>query len=138
MSITYNNPDEVVKVKHILSLAEHIAEKIDGSSDSTASKPAPTFSASITQYSAADFTDDDSGGKICSPSNLTYNGDGNLTLDSDAILNKGLRFKIIKNSGMIAIRTYYTTAPTWPVTFKVGFTATDNYKACSVDITITA
>lgn len=99
----------------------------------------PTFSASITQYSAADFTDDDSGGKIGSPSNLNYNGDGDLVLDSKAIINSNLRFKVIKNSGMIAIRPYYSgTAPTWPVTFKVGFTATENYEACSVDITITA
>lgn len=30
------------------------------------------------------------------------------------------------------------TPPTFPVTFKVGFTETDNYKACSVVITFTA
>ena len=138
MSITYNNPDEVVKVKHILSLAEHIAEKIDGSGSSTASKPAPTISATITQYSAATFPVGSSGNHNGDPTDITYNGDGDLFLDSKAIMNSNLRFTVLKNGTKYSIYPFYAIAPTWPVTFSVGFTATDNYKACSIDITITA
>ena len=145
MAITYNNPNEVVKVKHILSLAEHIAEKIDGSSggstSSTTSKATPTLSASQTQWSAAIFSDDGEGGKISdTPTTLTYSGDGDFFIETAALLSKAVFSKVRRNGDKVAVQPYYmaAAAPTFPVTFKVGFTATDNYKACSVELTITA
>ena len=76
MAITYNSSDEVVKVKHVLSLAEHIAEKIDGSSSS--SKATQTFTAAKTEYSvASEFVEMLSFQKGVA-SVLTYNGDGDL------------------------------------------------------------
>lgn len=110
--------------------------------DLEASKPqkaTPTLTPSLTQWSASTFSDWDGGSKRPdTPCNLAYNGDGDFFVESAAILSKGLKFQIINNSNMVAFRPYYSTAPTFPVTFKVGFTETDNYKACSVEITITA
>ena len=141
MSITYNNPDEVVKVKHILSLAEHIADKIDGSGSSSgsASKTAPTLTATVTNYSLASF-ESDNGEMIGSTCNLTYNGDGDIFIGK-APIDVGLRFKAFKNGASIAVKPFYlgsASTLTETVTFKVGFTETANYKACSVDITLTA
>lgn len=102
-------------------------------------KPTPTLTASVTTFSAATFTEDDDGNYVGGSCNLTYSGDGDVFLDSDAILTKGLRFRVLRSGSVISIRPYYAgTAPTWPVTFKVGFTETANYAAASVDITITA
>lgn len=95
----------------------------------------PTLTASKTTYSLAEFTGDtikEAG--IC---DLTYNGDGALFIDKAAI-DAGLGFTIEKPQAKYYLAPRYKTAPTVPLTFTVGFTETANYKACSVEITITA
>ncbi|MBQ6296623.1 MAG: hypothetical protein IJK81_02890 [Selenomonadaceae bacterium] len=62
--------------------------------------------------SAAAFTEDENGSKVGSNCNLTYSGDGDLVLDSDVILTSNLRFKILKNGSVIAVKPHYATAPT--------------------------
>ena len=104
-------------------------------------KTTPTLSASQTQWSAATFSDDGEGGKISDiPATLTYSGDGNFFIETAALLSKGVFSKVRRNGDKVAVQPYYMAAavPTFPVTFKVGFTETDNYKACSVELTITA
>ena len=102
-------------------------------------KPTPTLTATVTNYSLASF-ESDNGEMIGSTCNLTYNGDGDIFIGT-APIAVGLRFKVFKNGASIAVKPFYLgSAPTLTetVTFKVGFTETANYKACSVEITITA
>ena len=140
MAITYNNPDEVVKVKHILSLAEHIAEKIDGSSggstSSTTSKATPTLTASRTQVATSECSEYDGYQIYDGGISLTYNGDGDFFVEKAATTKKvGV---LVRPNGNVKPCYRTSDPPTFPVTFKVGFTETDNYKACSVELTITA
>lgn len=95
----------------------------------------PTLSASKTQYSLSEFTGTST--KNGPVSTLTYNGDGGLFVDKAAI-DAGLSFILDKPATDYYLTPRYSTAPTVPFTFTVGFTETANYKACSVDITITA
>lgn len=99
----------------------------------------PTLSASKTQWSAAGFAGGIGSYKQGTSSVLTYNGDGSLFVDKTAVEN-GLFMLFEKDNGNLCATPMYSTAnpPTVPLTFKVGFTATDNYKACSVEMTITA
>lgn len=70
----YSNPNEVCKVKHILSLAQSINDKIDGVTITPTIKVAPTltigsWAKADTIYSAA----------------ITYNGDGTLSTSTGTI-----------------------------------------------------
>lgn len=102
-------------------------------------KTTPTLTASQTQWSAAGFAGGLGSYKQGTSSVLTYNGDGSLFVDKTAVEN-GLFMLFEKQNGNLCATPMYSTAtpPTVPVTFKVGFTETDNYKACSVELTITA
>lgn len=97
----------------------------------------PTFTASITQFSAATFGNTNWGKESQDASLLTYNGDGNIFVENAAIM-QGISIRINTIGGQRVFFPGYVSTPTFPFTFKVGFTATENYKACSVDITITA
>lgn len=96
----------------------------------------PTLSASTTQFSSASFDDFD-GHKIAPSScTFTYDGDGDFFIERAATTKKvGV---LVRPNGSVRPCYVVNDPPTFPVTFTVGFTATDNYKACSVDITITA
>lgn len=107
---------------------------------SAPAKPTPTFSASKTTFSSSDFSGGT--GEIYSDSlsMMTYNGDGQFFVSADSVLTDKLMFKIIKFNNKLGLMVGYDTtdAPSFPVTFTVGFTETANYKACSVEITLNA
>lgn len=97
----------------------------------------PTISSSITTVPRSNWAE--SGGRMLCTQNpvISYNGDGNPFVNRSAI-SAGLRPEIAKTDSNTAIVLSYATANpiTFPLTLTVGFTATENYKACSVDITL--
>lgn len=99
----------------------------------------PTLTASKTQYSASEFTTSMGFSVATTFTELTYNGDGGFFIARDA-LDAGMCLETSVDNGVVTIRLRYMTAkpPTFPCTFNVGFTETNNYKAASVEITITA
>jgi len=98
----------------------------------------PTLTPSLTQWSASTFVNT-AGRQVGNSSILTYNGDGDIFIQKSAI-QAGLIVWVENDNNAISIMPAYLASnpPTFPVTFTVGFTATDNYKACSVEMTITA
>ena len=65
-----------------------------------------------------------------------HDGDGDFFVEKAATTKKvGV---LVRPNGNVKPCYRTSDPPTFPVTFKVGFTETDNYKACSVELTITA
>ena len=108
--------------------------------DLESGKAIPTLSASKTQYAASEFTSQAGYYRANDAAILTYNGDGNLFFDKSG-LDVNISFELgQEGNGNWYFRPRYAgnTTPTFPTSFTVGFTATENYKAASVEITITA
>lgn len=107
--------------------------------DLEASKTTPNLTASITTYSAATDFSGTAMKDSTTLSVLTYNGDGNLFVSRNAY-TAGFYFKTYNDAAgaRVGMGYYADNPPTFPVTFTVGFTETENYKACAVEITVTA
>lgn len=98
----------------------------------------PTITSSVTQYTLSEFTG--TGTTKTGPASIiTYNGDGDITFDRAAI-NAGFIFSVQKGgAGFVVDPSYQTTSvPSGITSLKIGFSETANYKACSVEITVTA
>lgn len=100
----------------------------------------PTITSSVTQYSLSEFTGT-SNTKTGPATIINYNGDGDITFDRAAI-NAGFIFSVQKHTGsagFIVDPSYLTSlVPSGITSLKIGFSETENYKACSVNITVTA
>lgn len=70
---------------------------------------------------------------------ITYNGDGNFFISKNAI-DADLGFELDNESRNFTIHPSFVSnaAPTFLLKFKISFTETENFKACSVNITVTA
>ena len=65
-----------------------------------------------------------------------HDGDGDFFIESAATTKKvGV---LVRPNGSVRPCYVVNNPPTFPVTFSVVFTETETYKACSVEITVTA
>lgn len=100
----------------------------------------PTISSSVSTISRGSWQESGSSMICTSTPTISYNGDGSFWISQEAT-SAGLRFMVANNdagTGNIYMElSYLKSRPvTFPLTLTVGYTGTENYKACSIDITL--
>ena len=135
MSVETYNPNEVAKVKHLIALAESIAEKFGGGTGETVTvdtRPTPTLSASG-MPTLAQINNNQVPGSYPA---ITYNGDGVTYVyrKSGCTL---VEFAMVSNTNfaMRKMNEFSGQDATGGV-YVVGATGTDNYKPIEVEYTL--
>ena len=135
------NPNEIVRCRHIVALAEHLGDKLElilnGAVAAEDTRATPTLTLSPSSITLAQFKADTE-----VESTYTYNGDGTLYLycqNADDTVFNFIKWKFMSTG----TRVYATTIDgkvdnAQPCTIHLCATGTANYKPAEATLTITA